>query len=713
MTKRKGFLMILAMVLILPFALMLSACGKKEAKYSASLYSVSFRVNNTEYGSVNATSFEVAEGTSVAVDGATITIGNQVITATPSDVGYYFVEWQGIDNKINSTAEITAVFDVRSSDYFESFKFTVVNETDKTVSVGIDEEIYDFEDRVRYFTGTLEIPKQIKLNGEIYTTTKIADYGFYYTCIDKFILPNTITEFGFASFACCYCLQQFVIPENVTNIGEYALADDINLFEVWNLSNLVVTNQDEGEYDCLIGSARYIYTDATQQSKVININGLKYWPNSETDYTLIGADNSVTTISNIDARAKTIGDYAFIMNSNLIGADLTGIQTVGSCAFADCENLTSVNLTGVQTLGASAFSSSGLESVDFSVSEITTVTSATFDLCLNLKSVNLTGIQKIETIAFACCYTLSGITLPTTLTEIGASAFDRCYSLIEVWNFSNLNLVLYNDEENHQNPTNGSVSHYAFAIYTTNEPSKVIIENGLKYWEIAEDYYSLLGTTNNNITTLSNLKENTKKIASYAFYNCKNLTSADLTGVQYLAEGAFLDCENLTTVTLTVENEIHYGVFENCYKLTNIDLSKTTYIYNFAFRRCYELKNVDLRMIERDDYRETFGAGVFQYCKKLESVRLGNCSITDSEIFEGCNSLKTIYIEGAIQYNEICGDIIIAGILRQMTNVYVLKSIYDSNAYNAYLTNPEYFVQPTEVTTIGGVEYYLFTPIQA
>ena len=169
----------------------------------------------------------------------------------------------------------------------------------------------------------------------------------------------------------------------------------------------------------------------------------------------------------------------------------------------------------------------------------------------------------------------------------------------------------------------------------------------------------------------------------------------------------------MTTVTLTVENEIHYGVFENCYKLTNIDLSKTTYIYNYAFSRCYELKNVDLRMIERDDYRETFGAGVFQYCKKLESVRLGNCAITHSEIFEGCNSLKTIYIEGAIQYNEICGDIIIAGILRQMTNVYVLKSIYDSNAYNAYLTNPEYFVQPTEVTTISGVEYYLFTPIQA
>ena len=118
MTNRKSILMILAMVLILPFALMFSACGKTETKYS-----VSFGVNNAEYGSVNATSFEVAEGTSVAVDGATITIGNQTIMATPSDVGYYFVEWQGVDNKINSTAEITAVFDVRGVDYFESLKF--------------------------------------------------------------------------------------------------------------------------------------------------------------------------------------------------------------------------------------------------------------------------------------------------------------------------------------------------------------------------------------------------------------------------------------------------------------------------------------------------------------------------------------------------------------------------------------------------------------
>lgn len=709
MTKRKSFLMILVMALIMPFALMFSACGETETKYS-----VSFGVNNAEYGSVNATSFEVAEGTSVAVDGATITIGNQTITATPSDVGYYFVEWQGVDNKINSTAVITAVFDVRSSDYFEGFKFTVVNETEKTVSVGIDEELYDFEDRAVYFTGTIEIPKQIKINGEIYTTTKIADYGFYYTCIDKFILPNTITEFGFASFACCYCLQQFVIPENITTIGEYALAEDVNLFEVWNLSNLVVTNQDEGEYDCLISSAKYIYTDTTQQSKVININGLKYWVNSETDYTLIGADSSVNAISNIDAKANSISDYAFMMNANLTSADLTGIQTVGFCAFADCENLTSVNLTGVQTLGSSAFSRSGLESVDFSVSEITTISMSAFDLCLSLESVNLTGIQKIEDSAFECCYSLRGITLPSTLTEICENAFDRCDNLLEVWNFSNLTLKYADEEESYSViKTNGKVSYYAKQIYTTNEPSRVITENGLMYWEEELGDYSLLGTTDKTITALSNLKANTHSVGAYAFYNCKNLTSADLTGIQYLSEGAFRDCENLTTVTLTVENEIHYGVFENCYKLTNIDLSKTTYIYNFAFKRCYELKNVDLRMIERDEYRATFGAGVFQYCKKLESVRLGNCVIGHSETFEGCEKLKTIYIEGTEQYNELSKNIILGGILRQMTNVYVLKTIYDANEHNVYLTNSQYFVQPTEATTIGGVEYYLFTPIQA
>ena len=696
------------MALIMPFALMFSACGKTETKYS-----VSFGVNNAEYGSVNATSFEVAEGTSVAVDGATITIGNQTITATPSDVGYYFVEWQGVDNKINSTAVITAVFDVRSSDYFEGFKFTVVNETEKTVSVGIDEELYDFEDRAVYFTGTLEIPKQIKINGEIYTTTKIADYGFCYTGIDKFILPNTITEFGFASFACCYCLQQFVIPENVTTIGESALAEDVNLFEVWNLSNLVVTNQDEGEYDCLINSARYIYTDATQQSKVININGLKYWANSETDYTLIGADSSVTTISNIDARAKTIGDYAFAFKSNLTSADLTGIQTVGFCAFSNCENLTSVNLTGVQTLGSSAFSSSGLESVDFSVSGITTISETAFSHCWSLVSVNLTGIEKIETCAFGCCYTLPKITLPSTLTEIGELAFDRCYRLFEVWNFSNLTLKYASEEEPYSlRKSNGEVSYYARQIYTTNEPSRVITENGLMYWEEEGEHYSLLGTTDKTITTLSNLKANTYRVEAYAFYNCKNLTSADLTGVQYLSEGAFRDCENLTTVILTEENEIHYGVFENCYKLANIDLSKTTYIDNYAFSRCYEITNVDLRMVQKYNNR-ILGAGAFQYCKKLESVRLGDCIVGNSETFLGCDNFKTIYIEGAEQYNGVSQYVILGGLLRQMTNVYVLKTIYDANEHNAYLTNSQYFVQPTEATTIGGVEYYLFTPIQS
>ena len=232
------------------------------------------------------------------------------------------------------------------------------------------------------------------------------------------------------------------------------------------------------------------------------------------------------------------------------------------------------------------------------------------------------------------------------------------------------------------------------------------------YWQVAEDNYSLLCTTDKTITTISNLKENTKTIQTYAFSNCKNLTSANLTGVQNIMEAAFVNCENLTTVILTEENKIGYGVFENCYKLANIDLSKTTFIHNYAFACCYELTNVDLRSLAREN-NETLGAYAFQNCKKLESVRLGNCIISHDDTFEGCDNFKTIYIEGAQQYKELSSGIIIGGLLQKMTNVYVLKSIYDENEHNSYLTNPEYFVQPTETTTVNGIEYYLFTPIHA
>ena len=99
----------------------------------------------------------------------------------------------------------------------------------------------------------------------------------------------------------------------------------------------------------------------------------------------------------------------------------------------------------------------------------------------------------------------------------------------------------------------------------------------------------------------------------YAFYNCTNLASVDLSNVTSIGVGglryAFFECINLTSVNLSNVTEIsskglQYACFQ-CINLTSIDLSSIINISNegllYAFYNCTNLASVDLSNVTSID----------------------------------------------------------------------------------------------------------------
>lgn len=176
-------------------------------------------------------------------------------------------------------------------------------------------------------------------------------------------------------------------------------------------------------------------------------------------------------------------------------------------------------------------------------------------------------------------------------------------------------------------------------------------------------------------------------IGSYAFSNCKNLTSVTMGEyVTSIGECAFYECSALTTISINENiNKINEGAFSGCKSLpveNNIryadtylqgvvDKSKETYsikegtrwIGSTAFYECHRLKSINipesviaigesafyecdsLSNIIIPDKVTLIGRCAFDYCKGLKSLTMGKgIRSVRANAFGECNSLTAVYI---------------------------------------------------------------------
>ncbi len=154
-----------------------------------------------------------------------------------------------------------------------------------------------------------------------------------------------------------------------------------------------------------------------------------------------------------------------------------------------------------------------------------------------------------------------------------------------------------------------------------------IVEGGVSY------YYN--GYNHNYCYTSNDV------IGSYAFYDCRRLTSLTLpAGITEIGSNAFWGCSGLTSLTLPAGiTEIGDGAFIGCSGLTSLNLPDgITKIGNDVFMSCSGLTSLTLPVGITE-----IGKYAFEGCSGLTSLTLfaGITEIGDYA-FEGCSGLKEV-----------------------------------------------------------------------
>ena len=152
-----------------------------------------------------------------------------------------------------------------------------------------------------------------------------------------------------------------------------------------------------------------------------------------------------------------------------------------------------------------------------------------------------------------------------------------------------------------------------------------------------------------------------KSIGSYAFYNCKSLTSVAISNsVTSIGVQAFENCTSLTSVTIGDSvTSIGDRAFYNCTKLNKVNISSIESWCKISFggyssNPLYYAKNLYLNDelvtdLVIPDSVTSIGDYAFYYCKSLTSVTIPN-SVTSigNSAFRNCTSLISVTIPNSV-----------------------------------------------------------------
>ncbi len=160
---------------------------------------------------------------------------------------------------------------------------------------------------------------------------------------ETFVVPNSVTKIEEKAFYANKNIISITLPSGLQNIGYDAFVDCKNLFEVYNLSSLLITKGSD-MYGSVAKNARDIYTSLSAQTKLTKVNDCILYTEGQEKFLLsyVGEE----TIIEIPAGVTTIEQSAFEYNTYLQSVSLPdSVNTIGEFAFAYCTNLTTVTIT--------------------------------------------------------------------------------------------------------------------------------------------------------------------------------------------------------------------------------------------------------------------------------------------------------------------------------------------------------------------------------
>ncbi|MCH5153179.1 MAG: leucine-rich repeat protein [Clostridiales bacterium] len=467
----------------------------------------------------------------------------------------------------------------------------------------------------------------------------------FYGCssLTSIDIPSQVVSIEQEAFYGCTALVSVTIPESLSSVGSSAFTSCKKLVEIWNYSSLQL-EKGSRSYGFIAYYAIYIY-NVDEASKLVEIDGfvfdctdsgdyLVYYSGSETELILPSKgptsdeysiyDNAFYCCSNlisvtIPASVTSIGDSAFNNCTSLVTVNFDGdsrLVSIDSSAFANCSSLSAITIpASVTSIGSSAFyECTDLATVTFESNiQLTTIELWIFTECSSLTSIvipasvtqirsfafykctslvtvtfeNGSQLVSFDENAFSYCNSLTSITVPSTVISIGGNAFQCCYRLLEVWNYSSLDITK-------GATTNGEVAYYALYVYGVGEQSRLVEKDGFVFDCTDDGDYLVYYRGSEVQLTLPSTSPNGNKysIYKYAFYDCGNLTHITISsGVTSIGSAAFYGCSSLTSITIPQGvTALGGSTFYGCGSLTRIviPVSLTT-IGNLAFGQCDNL----------------------------------------------------------------------------------------------------------------------------
>lgn len=470
----------------------------------------------------------------------------------------------------------------------DNFSYTDGNGVTWGGFVGYDYETMKSEVKINTTSSNSEeevvVPDEISYAGEKYKVTRLGSVFSGNKILEKVTIPKTVTSLNY-TFQDCSALSEIVNTNQLKEVnGAFS-----------NCSSL--KNIDLSSCETL-GSSSFI--GCSQLENVVLKVCKKIETGAFSDY---GNSNSCSRLKSVGdiSHCESIGEYAFSYCSSLASVDLSSCKTIGSSSFSGCSALVSVGSTRLLTnIPNSAFENcSNLQNVD--LSNCTSVGSSAFNGCSKIKHLNLNKCAYISSNAFSYCG-LEEIDLSATKT-IEGSVFSGCKNLTKVTGLKlikSLPTGTFSYCNNLSSIDLSTIESLGASCMNGTALERVELPN-LKSWDysVFEECTKLKSVTFPVAIT---------NIPARAFWNCKNLSTIDLSHCFIIGGGAFYNCTSLTDIKLLnvkqtewttgYDNESYQsckvGSFMNCNNLTSVDLGSIQKLGERAFYGCTSLKKITL-----------------------------------------------------------------------------------------------------------------------
>lgn len=239
-------------------------------------------------------------------------------------------------------------------------------------------------------------------------------------------------------------------------------------------------------------------------------------------------------------------------------------------------------------------------------------------------AVNIIGSSPaINKSAFSSCEDLVSITFRDCNIQADEYAFYSCGKDAEV-TFSNCTGII---EEN--------AFQYGDFISLTISNCELEIEKSA--FSSCEDLASIVFTD-----SILETKE-------YAFYSCGDFAKVEMTDCTLTFDDRTFQYSSLENITITGSKvDMGDSVFSSCEDLATVSIDCNLVIMGeYAFYSCEDLVNVIICDNSKQDSEIKINDRAFQYCKRLETVDIGNGAIEMGEyVFSGCADNLAITIAG-------------------------------------------------------------------